>query len=98
VATYQCLVAVLEGDKGRNGFSAAMYKGMMDDFLPVLKTHFGKEEGNGEGLEGLDKTSQIPVFWTNDDVTYGDGGVRLSRSLDKGSKGTRWWVGRKKAE
>jgi hypothetical protein len=80
-------------EKGRNNFSADMCKGM-EDFLPTLKTHFTKHKGGGKSLEGLDKTSLIPVFWTNHD---GNGG-NLPEDLDGGSKATRWWVGGKRAE
>jgi hypothetical protein len=50
-------------------------------------------------LEDLDKISQIPVFWTNHDVTFGnERGGGLPDELDGGSEATRWWVGRRKTE
>jgi hypothetical protein len=87
-------------EKGRNNFSKDICLGMMNDFLPTLKTYIiststqSRKDGSGKQWQSLDRTTQVPLFWTNHDVAFGG----LPEGLDGGSKATRWWIGRKKAE
>jgi hypothetical protein len=89
--------------KGRNNFSKDICLGMMNDFLPTLKTYMtstptqSRKDGSGNELQDLDRTTQIPLFWTNHDGAFGKGDG-LPEGLDGGSRAMRWWIGRKKAE
>lgn len=79
----------------RNNFSTEMCKSMMDDFMPTLHEHLSTHNNEENGKMGLDSSTQIPIFWTNHDVTTEH---ELPRGLAPDSKAIRWWIGRKKTE
>ncbi|EFQ94537.1 hypothetical protein CFE70_004344 [Pyrenophora teres f. teres 0-1] len=78
----------------RNNFSTEMCKSMMDDFMPALHKKLSTAHNEETGNMGLDSNTQVPIFWTNHDVTSEN---QLPRGLAPNSKATRWWIGRKKA-
>jgi len=79
----------------RNNFSTEMCKSMMDDFMPALHTQLSIPRDDESAKLGLNSSTQVPVFWTNHDVTSE---LQLPRGLAPDSKAIRWWTGRKKAD
>ncbi|EDU43516.1 hypothetical protein PtrSN002B_003165 [Pyrenophora tritici-repentis] len=79
----------------RNNFSTEMCKSMMDDFMPVLHKKLSTPRNEETGKMGLDSNTQVPIFWTNHDVTSEN---QLPRGLAPDTKAIRWWIGRKKAD
>jgi len=79
----------------RNNFSTEMCKSMMDDFMPALHTQLSIPRNDKSAKMSLDSCTQVPVFWTNHDITSE---LPLPRGLAPDSKAIRWWTGRKKAD
>lgn len=85
----------------RNNFSPGICQGMMEGFMPSLRTHIGAPRATSnvsKGYVSLDKTTQLPALWTNHDATSESVPQMLPEGLGPEGKTMRWWVGRKKAE
>ncbi|RMZ70775.1 hemerythrin HHE cation binding domain-containing [Pyrenophora seminiperda CCB06] len=79
----------------RNNFSTDMCKSMMDEFMPALHNQLSTYHNGESGKMSLDSNTQLPIFWTNHDITLEH---ELPRGLAPESKAMRWWTARKKAE